>query len=130
MRSRARKSPLRHLVWILPLLVLDFFLFRWLALRQGGCRPAPTPLPVPAETALETPRPPPPVWQAMVPPTPQTNLLNPDEPGVLMPTASGRLESAKYGSTRTVKIKMKNGRTLTTLVLTDGKWLAETIWFK
>lgn len=103
MRSRARKSPLRHLVWILPLLVLDFFLFRWLALWQGGCRPAPTPLPVPAETVLDTPRPPPPVWQAMVPPTPQTNLLNPDEPGVLMPTASGRLESAKYGSTRTVK---------------------------
>lgn len=40
------------------------------------------------------------------------------------------IESEGLGSTRTVKIKMKNGRTLTTLVLTDGKWLAETIWFK
>lgn len=31
---------------------------------------------------------------------------------------------------KTTKIKMKNGRSLTTLVLTDGKWLADTIWFK
>jgi hypothetical protein len=30
----------------------------------------------------------------------------------------------------TAKIKMKNGRTLTTLVETDGKWLADSIWFK
>ena len=34
-----------------------------------------------------------------------------------------------YGQ-KTIKIKMKNGRTLTTLV-EDGKgWLADTIWFK
>jgi peptidoglycan LD-endopeptidase LytH len=102
MRKRARKSPLRHLVWIIPLLVLDFYLFRWLALRQGGCRPAPSPLPV-AEAPAAEPLPPPPVWQAMVAPTAQTNLLTPDEPGVLMPTGSGRLESAKFGSTRTVQ---------------------------
>jgi hypothetical protein len=31
---------------------------------------------------------------------------------------------------KTAKIAMKNGRTLTTLVLTDGKWLAGTVWFK
>lgn len=31
---------------------------------------------------------------------------------------------------KTAKVKMKNGRTLTTLVETDGKWLADTIWFK
>lgn len=102
MPYRARKSPLRHLAWIIPLLVLDFFIFRWLALRQGGCQLAPTPLPVmtaPEADAL----PPAPIWQAMVTPSPQTNLLNPDEPGVLMPTGSGRLDSAKYGSTRTVQ---------------------------
>jgi len=29
-----------------------------------------------------------------------------------------------------LKIKMKNGRTLTTLVKTDGTWLADTVWFK
>lgn len=34
------------------------------------------------------------------------------------------------GKTKQAKIKMKNGRTLTTLILTDGKWLADTVWFK
>ena len=29
-----------------------------------------------------------------------------------------------------IKIKMKNGRTLTTLVQEDGEWRADTIWFK
>jgi len=29
-----------------------------------------------------------------------------------------------------LKIKMKNGRTLTTLVKVDGTWLADTVWFK
>jgi len=29
-----------------------------------------------------------------------------------------------------LKIKMKNGRTLTTLVKEDGAWKADTIWFK
>ena len=28
------------------------------------------------------------------------------------------------------KIKMKNGRTLTTLIPVKGKWEADTIWFK
>ncbi|MCX5746113.1 MAG: hypothetical protein NT062_26850 [Proteobacteria bacterium] len=30
----------------------------------------------------------------------------------------------------TVKVKMKNGRTLTTLMKVDGKVVADTIWFK
>ena len=34
------------------------------------------------------------------------------------------------GGQKTAKIKMKNGRSLTTLILTDGKWLADTVWFK
>jgi hypothetical protein len=34
------------------------------------------------------------------------------------------------GSGTSIKIKMKNGRTLTTLVKVDGKWLADTLWFK
>jgi hypothetical protein len=29
-----------------------------------------------------------------------------------------------------IKVKMKNGRSLTTLVKVDGKWLADTVWFK
>ena len=40
------------------------------------------------------------------------------------------IEGEGLGASKTAKIKMKNGRTLTTLVLTDGEWLAETVWFK
>ena len=36
----------------------------------------------------------------------------------------------EYEGNKTMKVKMKNGRTLTTLVLTDGRWLADTIWFQ
>jgi hypothetical protein len=42
-------------------------------------------------------------------------------------------DSEEMGETdgqKTAKIKMKNGRTLTTLIETDGQWLADTIWFK
>lgn len=39
-------------------------------------------------------------------------------------------EMGEADGKKTAKIKMKNGRTLTTLVETDGKWLADTIWFK
>jgi hypothetical protein len=35
-----------------------------------------------------------------------------------------------YNGNRTIKIKMKNGRTLTTLVLIDGKWFSDRVWFK
>ena len=100
MRYPARKSPLRHLVWIVPLLALDFLFFRWLALRQGGCE-LPLPQPAAPTAPAEPPAPPPPVWQRLVAPTPQRNLLTPDVPGVLQPTGSGRPESAKFGSTRT-----------------------------
>ena len=31
---------------------------------------------------------------------------------------------------KAAKIMMKNGRTLTTLILVDGQWKADTIWFK
>jgi hypothetical protein len=42
-------------------------------------------------------------------------------------------DSAEMGEAdgkKTAKVKMKSGRTLTTLVETDGQWLADTIWFK
>jgi hypothetical protein len=38
-------------------------------------------------------------------------------------------EPGEYEGKKTTKVKMKNGRTLTTLILTDGKWLADTVWF-
>jgi len=40
------------------------------------------------------------------------------------------VEMGQAEGQQTAKIMMKNGRTLTTLVQTDGKWLADTIWFK
>ncbi|HEU0030553.1 MAG TPA: hypothetical protein VFQ53_07970 [Kofleriaceae bacterium] len=40
------------------------------------------------------------------------------------------LVASVQGGKDQIKIKMKNGRTLTTLVKVDGKWLADTIWFK
>jgi hypothetical protein len=39
-------------------------------------------------------------------------------------------EMGEYEGKKTAKVKMKNGRTLTTLVETDGQWLADTVWFK
>ena len=39
------------------------------------------------------------------------------------------MEQGQYEGKNTAKVKMKNGRTLTTLVQTDGKWLADTVWF-
>jgi hypothetical protein len=40
------------------------------------------------------------------------------------------LVAATSGHGDSIKIKMKNGRTLTTLVKVDGVWLADTLWFK
>ena len=40
------------------------------------------------------------------------------------------MEEGEFDGKQTAKVKMKNGRTLTTLVLTDGRWLADTIWFR
>jgi len=40
------------------------------------------------------------------------------------------VEMGQAEGQQTAKIMMKNGRTLTTLVQTDGKWLADTIWFR
>ncbi|HJQ30719.1 MAG TPA: hypothetical protein VJ866_00990 [Pyrinomonadaceae bacterium] len=39
-------------------------------------------------------------------------------------------EMGEADGKKTAKVKMKNGRTLTTLVETDGQWLADTIWFR
>jgi RecG-like helicase len=40
------------------------------------------------------------------------------------------VEIGQDGSKKVAKIKMKNGRSLTTLILTNGQWLADTVWFK
>ena len=40
------------------------------------------------------------------------------------------MQEGEWEGKKTAKVKMKNGRTLTTLILTDGKWLADTVWFR
>lgn len=40
------------------------------------------------------------------------------------------VEMGEAEGQQTAKIMMKNGRTLTTLVQVDNKWLADTVWFK
>ncbi|MEX2216209.1 MAG: hypothetical protein WD768_19010 [Phycisphaeraceae bacterium] len=41
------------------------------------------------------------------------------------------VEMGEFEGKKTAKIMMKGGkRTLTTLIMTDGKWLADTVWFK
>jgi hypothetical protein len=39
-------------------------------------------------------------------------------------------EMGEADGKKTAKVKMKSGRTLTTLIETDGQWLADSIWFK
>lgn len=39
------------------------------------------------------------------------------------------VEESESGGQKQAKVKMKGGRTLTTLVQTNGKWLADSIWF-
>ena len=45
-------------------------------------------------------------------------------------TLDDLVASAAPNGKDTLKIKMKNGRTLTTLIKEDGHWVADTIWFK
>ena len=44
-------------------------------------------------------------------------------------TIDDLVDSAEAKGPDAIKIKMKGGRTLTTLVKENGKWLADTIWF-
>ncbi len=59
--------------------------------------------PTPSPTVRPLPTPPLSIWDRMVYPTDQPGLLEPLLPGVYQPTASGKLESALYGSVRTVR---------------------------
>jgi hypothetical protein len=40
------------------------------------------------------------------------------------------VEMGEDDGKKTAKVKMKNGRTLTTLIEENGQWLADTVWFK
>ncbi len=94
----------KHLYWIVPLVVLDIVLLRWWL----GCgrQAAPSAAAPPAST-MEAPEPPPSnPWERVSFPTDQKRLLEEDL-SAFQPTASGRPESALYGTTRTA---MKGSR--------------------
>jgi murein DD-endopeptidase MepM/ murein hydrolase activator NlpD len=94
----------RHGWWLIPLLVVDGLVLVWW-MGRGEREPVvmeASQVVEPALPVVEVPPPPPP-GNRFVLPTPQPTLTDTNVPGVFMPTASGRLESALYGSVRTTK---------------------------
>jgi murein DD-endopeptidase MepM/ murein hydrolase activator NlpD len=91
----------RHVWWLVPLLLFDVMFFSWLLSGRGQREEQPSiqlapsaALPLPEEPA----RPP---GLRFGYPTDQRDLLNTTSVEVYQPTASGRVESALYGSVRT-----------------------------
>ncbi len=92
---------LRNRWWLIPLLVVDSLVLWWW-LRPEQPTETFEPVPTAGETIVTPMEPPPPPPGLVIGfPTGQTGLLDTNIAGVFMPTASGRLESALYGSTRT-----------------------------
>lgn len=96
---RRTNSYAKHLWWIIPVLVADYFLFSHL-LRRGS--PTDGSSPSTLQSVFQTaPLPPPSPWKSLRFPTDQDRLLDPEPMGAFQPTASGNPESALYGSVRT-----------------------------
>ena len=96
-RRYSKPKHWKHLYWIIPLLVADVFLFRWLLKRPDRVPPAEA-----FEESMIIPKRPSP-FERMAFPTAQDRLLDPEAAGVFQPTASGNPVSALYGSTRTAE---------------------------
>ncbi len=94
----------RNAWWLIPLLILDVLAVAWLFWPTNDA-PAGGAPPVIAPAMVAEPAPPPrragPPGLTFGFPTVQQDLLLTNKEGVYMPTASGRHESAFYGSTRT-----------------------------
>jgi len=95
---RKSTSYTKHLWWIIPVLVADYFLFSHL-LRRG--RTPDGALPAAIQEILPAAIIPPSPWKTLRFPTDQDRLLDPEPMGAFQPTASGNPESALYGSVRT-----------------------------
>ena len=95
----------KHGWWLIPLLVIDVLLVVWWLRRDSapdaGAAPSATEITASAEPIPEEP--PAPRGLIFGYPTAQHQLLDTNTPGIYMPTASGRPESAMYGSVRTSK---------------------------
>lgn len=86
--------------WLLPLLAFDLWLIHRLWPRRAAEPPPPPPVeeaPALLDARSGTPAA---RWKLTFP-TPQIRLLDAPDATIFMPTASGLLESALYGSTRT-----------------------------
>lgn len=91
--------------WLVPLLVIDLAALIWW-LQRDATPSAPEDaarMESAASTAAESEPPPPPPGLVFGYPTAQDRLLDTNTPGIYMPTASGRPESAMYGSVRMAK---------------------------
>ena len=93
---------LKHLLWIVPLILADILIFGWLKNRGGTAdemiEEASLEPVVTAQVAVAAAP-----WSNFVFPTDQTRLLEGVTSDIFQPTASGNPESALYGSVRTAK---------------------------
>jgi len=87
----------RHAWWIVPLVILDVLLFTWLFSGKDSMEDGPEIHLTPTEAVDVLP--PPGLTYGY--PTDQRDLLNTESTVVYQPTASGRVQSALYGSVRT-----------------------------
>lgn len=95
----------RHAWWLVPLLIADILLFRWLVQNQPSSELNETELAADAALTTVAPDAPPPLPGLIYTyPTDQQDLWNTESVEVYQPTASGRIESALFGSTRTRSI--------------------------
>lgn len=107
-QSRASTLPLRQLKWRVPLiLLLATLLIRTGILHRRDKMDVPpsnaesaSASPAPEEIRIQLPPPLPP-WPAFSHPSPQRNWDEVENTKVYMPTGSGRVTSAGYGSVRT-----------------------------
>ena len=90
----------RHSWWIIPLVIFDIFLFRWLWNRSPDASSERTAEQAPLHPVAAHP-PPRPLGLLYSYPTNQQDLWDTESLEVFQATASGRVESALYGSTRT-----------------------------
>lgn len=80
-----------------------------IAVLGNGCGCSSKKVPPPVVDISVTPAPPAPpisvpsIWEGLVCPTGQTNLLAEDKRGIFQPTAAGTIESALYGTARNAK---------------------------
>ncbi len=93
----------RHRAWLIPLLILDLLIVAWWLWPDNTPSAADFPAPELAAPLAAPAVPPAPPGLRFGFPSAQDQLLDTNTPGIYMPTASGRPESAMYGSVRSTQ---------------------------